>query len=236
MMRGVYVVAYGGHARECAAELIRTVHQRMPDTSVCLASDEPLGAEDVLVRSKQRDPGARWQKTRIWWMAPQEWEQVLYLDADTMLRRSVAPIFQILSDGWDMVMTLSPPENPSIAGGQRRAYAKENIYTVQELGSDRYPQLAGGVWAFRRNKRTERYLRAFHEEWQRFGIRDQQAMDRALYANPVSVWVLGREFNWFVHHTRPTDQVHVMHFATAARKWVKQHPGRKLWTQWRKRL
>ena len=234
--RGVYVVAYGVHARQCANELIRTIHSQMSGIPVCLASDNPLGVEDVFAYSKQQDAGARWQKTRVWSMAPDDWGQVLYLDADILLARNVGVVFEILSDGWDMVMTTSPPQSPAIRDAQRAEYRVENAYTVQALGSDRYPQLAGGVWAFQRNTRTRQFFKLFHQEWERFGLRDQQAMDRALYEAPVRVWVLGREFNWFMHHDIPNDEVHVMHFATAARDWVVKHKGRDLWLDWRKRV
>lgn len=233
---GVYVVAYGNHARDCARELIRTSSKNSNGVPVCLVAEEPIGGEAVFVKSRQRDDGARWQKMSIWDLAPQEWDRIVYLDADILVRKSLEPMFRILEDGWDLVATTSPPENPTIRDGQRARFPKENRYTIQILGSDRYPQLSGGVWGFSRNERTESYMRLMHKEWSRFKERDQQAMTRALYASDVRVWVLGRAFNWFVHLNTPRDEVHVLHFATAARSWVCKHNGRSLWEDWRKRL
>lgn len=236
MTEGVYVVAYGDQARGCARELIRTVHQFTPGVPVCLASDSPLGGEDVLVQSERQDRGARRQKVRVWWDAPEDWERIVYLDADMMIRQSIEPLFEILRDGWDLVMTQGPSQCPLIVNGQRRRFPLENAYTRQVLGSDRYPQISGGAWGFQRNARTELYFETFWREWNRFKERDQQAMDRALYECPVSIWLLGREWNWFMHHERPHDGVTVMHFATAARDWVVRHPGRSLWLEWKGRL
>jgi len=230
--RGIYIVAYGDHARGCAEALMDTICQEMPGTPIAVASDKRVGSEDVLVRSKQRDNGARWQKTKIWDLAPAEWEQIIYLDADILLAKSLQPMWDILDAGWDMAMTVTAKESPTIGHGQRRNFPKENRETAILLGSTAYPQLAGGVWGFQRNERTHAFFAAWHKEWLRYGARDQQAMDRALYASPVSVWVLGQEFNWFVHCKRPTDAVHVLHFATAARAWVEKQPGRQLCEQY----
>jgi len=144
--------------------------------------------------------------------------------------------FDILQDGWDMVVTLSPPRGPLVHHAQRKKYEEENRYTTGKLGSANLLQIAGGVWAFRRNARTQAFLEGFHKEWRRFQHTDQQSMMRSFWKNPVRMWTLPREFNWFVHHEKPSKKAVIYHFATAARAWGVRHPGRKLWRKYVKSI
>jgi hypothetical protein len=52
-----------------------------------------------------------------------------------------------------------------------------------------------GVMFVRRNERTERFFKAWHREWGRYGGEDQAAFVRALHRVPLRVWVLGRPWN-----------------------------------------
>jgi len=161
---------------------------------------------------------------------------VLYLDADIMVRGRLDPIFQWLDDGWDLVMTMSPPQCVTMRRAQRNQYLKENVYSDHQLGGSNWLQMSGGVWGFKRSEVTRKYLAALHREWRRFGQRDQQAMNRAWYADPPKTWLLSREWNWFMHHEPPNERTVILHFATAARAWVVRHPGRSLWNEWREKL
>lgn len=232
---GVFCVAYGRSARRCAQQLVRTVHEhaRLP---VCVVSDWPFPQADLFVSRRQRDPGGRWAKVRIWDLAPQEWRSVLYLDADILVRESLDPIFKILDGGWDLVMTQSPPQCATMRSAQRKKYEKENIYSDGVLGGNRWLQMSGGVWAFRRNEKTKAYLKRLVKEWGRFKQRDQQAMNRAWYRSKLKTWLLPREWNWFMHHEPPSERAAILHFATAARDWVVKHPGRGLWEDWQHRV
>jgi len=234
---GVYIVAYGKRARDCAAELMRTVHKRNAGLPICLVSDKALGEEDVLVELPQVEPRARTQKIRIYEYAPAEWDYILYLDADTLCCGKLSPIFKCLADGWDMVCTLSPPKRPLIVDAQRGKYTKENVYTDKKLGSNQWLQWAGGVWAFRRCAATEAFFKAFVTEWERYAWRDQQAMMRAFWKAPLRIHTLGTEWNLFVHVDDPKKSAGIMHFATAARAWgSKNHSGRREWRKWKAKL
>lgn len=270
--RGVYIVAYGGHAHDCAYHLIRTIHKYSPGYPVCLACEgfageykppvanlpddksEPFTDKgsceelpetfrdvlidgDRVVTDRMSDRRARDQKTRIWDLAPADWRYVLYLDADILVSCNLDLFFQPLEDGWDMVLTLSPPRGPLVRHGQRAKYKLENVATEQLIHGNHWLQPAGGVWSFARNERTERFLKLFHEEWRRYQQTDQQAMIRALYQAPVRGWYLGTEWNTFMHHPDEAGRsAGIRHFATAARAWTIQHDGRALWLKWSERL
>ena len=270
--RGVFIVAYGHQAHDCAYHLIRTIHKYSPSYPVCLVSegfkevfqkpncrkdkrDETLEPStnyyevlpeafrkimqdtDVHVPDVMTDRRARGQKTSIWKLAPSEWKYVLYLDADILVSTNLDIFFQVLEDGWDMVLTLSPPQGPLIRHAQRAKYKQENSVTDKLLHGNHWLQPSGGVWSFARNERTEAYLALFHKEWKLWQHTDQQSMIRAMYMSPVKAWTLGTEWNTFMHHADEAPRsVGIRHFATAARSWTVKHAGRSLWRKWSKKL
>lgn len=262
---GVYIVAYGKRAHDCAADLIRSLHKHNPHLAICLICEgykdgfqksvnvedkgypvpmaesfkQLLRPQDMLVTAPMKDRRARNQKTNIWKFAPEAWRYILYMDADMLVTDKLDAFFAPLQDGWDMVVTQgTPPETPLVNQAQREKYKEENLYTDSVLGSSHWLQVAGGIWSFRRNERTEAFLAAFHEEWKRYSHTDQQAMMRAFWRCPVRMWTLPRQFNWFMHRGLPKsrDKAAVLHFATAARAWVEHHDGRSLWKEWRTKI
>lgn len=194
--RGIYVVAYGTPARQCAERLIASAHEFLPGVPVAVASDIPLAAADVSVIYPDEDLGGRTAKTLMYDLAPAEWEQVLYLDADTEIVADISFLFDALTDGWEMVITKDLDDYDAIHSLWRRD-SLEYEAGWKALGSDQALQLAGGVVAFRRTRATKRFLKAWFTEWKVLARRDQGALLRALYKNPVHVLVLGNEWNSF---------------------------------------
>ena len=269
--RGVYIVAYGKQAHDCAYHLIRTIHKYSPSYPICLVCEgfkedykqaiekvrkdktlpttasrcEPIPTvfhnvirpTDVVRPDPMRDRRVRRQKTKIWNLAPPEWEYILYLDADILVSCKLDLFFQPLVDGWDMVLTMSPPQGPLVRHAQRAKYKPENHVTNKLLHGNHWLQPAGGVWSFARNKRTKAFLDLFYQEWHTWQHTDQQSMLRALYQAPVKTWTLGTEWNTFAHHPQEIGRsAGIRHFATAARAWTVKHDGRQLWRKWSKKL
>jgi len=233
---GIFLVAYGKMAHDCVHALITTYKRHMPDVPICLVTDKARGWADIEKVQKIVDLRARHQKTMIWDLAPKEWEYIIYSDVDMLCVGALYALLDPLTEGWDMVCTTSSPRVPTVQGCQREKYVEENVYTDHELGSNQFLQYAGGLWSFRRNARTEAFLRDFHKEWSKWGNKDQQAMMRALWHYPVKIWLLGTEWNSFVHHGHGSRCVGMLHFATAARAWVENHPGRKLWREYVRKM
>jgi len=270
--RGVYIVAYGHQAHDCAYHLIRTIHKYSPSYPVCLVSEgfkeeykpavkrlpddktekfsdkgyceelpeafrKVIRPTDTAIADAMTDRRARGQKTRIWELAPAAWQYVLYLDADILVNCKLDLFFQPLVDGWDMVLTLSPPQGPLVRHAQRAKYKPENQHTDRVLHGNHWLQPAGGVWSFARTERSQAFLETFHKEWRAWQHTDQQSMIRALYQAPVRAWVLGTEWNTFAHHADEIGRTAgIRHFATAARAWTVNHDGRALWRKWSKKL
>lgn len=224
---GVFYVAYGAPARQCAARAMTSFHAHMP-LPVALAADSPIGGEDILITHKDTDVGARSVKTQIYDLAPAHWQYVLYLDADTVVTADISFLFDVLADGWEMVIC----KNPSRFHTTRKMYRPDNHAeidaTFAELGHDDLLQWNGGVFAFRRCPRTEAFFRAWHTAWEVYGNRDQAALLRAMWQHPLRVYTLGNEFNTSVNHNEagevvaryddPATTAGILHFPTEARR------------------
>jgi len=217
--RGVYYVAYGDPARECARKAIRSWHAYMPNIPAALVSDAPLGEEDVFIEHRDEDIGARSVKTQIYDLAPQEWRYVLYLDADTELVAEVGYLFQVLEDGWDLAICLNPARYGLVDHMWRPDNKQECAETIGLLGTGDLLQYNGGVFAFRRSKRVAGFFHNWHREWGKWGKRDQAAFDRALWQVPLKVWTLGQEWNTVTRYSDGTQSAGILHHPLEARRW-----------------
>jgi hypothetical protein len=216
---GVYVVAYGDPARHCAEKCIASWHRHMPGVPVCLASDAPLGPEDVFVEEPDADLGARSVKTRVYDLAPQEWRYVLYVDADTEVTADVSFLFDLLADGWEMFICANPAQYVLGRHMVRKDNRDECEETFNLVGTDEFLQMNGGVFGFRRCERTAAFMRRWHDEWLRWGKRDQAAFDRALYSDPLRVYALGVEWNCITRYAGAERSAGIVHRPTLARRW-----------------
>ena len=62
--------------------------------------------------------------------------------------------------------------------------------------------------------------------WERHAQRDQGALIRALYTDPLKVLVLGNEWNTFPKYTKGIKTAGLMHYPGRARRWKGMIPGR----------
>ena len=217
------MVAFGEPSRECARRLLVSCREHMPGLPVAVVSDRPLDAGEVFIKHADgpgvpgSDIGGRSAKTRIWDLAPAEWEYVAYLDADCELTAPVLFLFDALADGWDMLICINPGKYHVARMMQRPDNEDECKVTYEEIGSDELIQLQGGVFSFHRNERTEMLFRAWHEEWQRWGKRDQGALLRAMHKHPVQLYLLPVFWNGSTRYPRPNGAA-ILHHQTAARR------------------
>lgn len=216
---GIYYVAYGKPARECAVEAMASARRYLPDIPVAIVSSETVGVEDFPISQPDRDVGARWNKTLIYDLSPSEWNYVLYLDADTeIISGDVKFLFQALQDGWEFVICKNPERYASTRYMHRPDNLDEIEMTFTLTGCDHLIQWNGGVFGFRRNERVERFFKLWHEEWQLYGKRDQAALIRAMWKQPLRVLTLGNEWNCVVRYDPPERSAGILHYPTTARR------------------
>ena len=217
--RGVIYVAYGGPSRKCAQSAIASFRQHMHGVEIGLISDEPGLGEDVFIRCNDVDIGGRYAKTKIYELAPQDWQYVMYLDADTEIVADISFLFSVLIDGWDMVICKNPAKYHLAWQRKRSDNHDECDYTFDKIGTGELIQLNGGVFAFQRNERTHAFFEAWHREWNKWGKRDQGALLRALFAHPLRLYVLGNEWNTVTRYMDKAQSAGILHYPMAARRW-----------------
>lgn len=228
LMRGVYVVAFGDPARNCARRCLASIRQYLPGVPVMFCSDKPLGGEDHFVARADSDIGGRMAKLQAYELTPPEWEAVLYLDADTeIISPDITFYFQLIEDGWEFVICKDPMRE-DVAQLPRHKYNPDEVAELERrMGTLHTLMLNGGAWAFARTKQVRAFFSAWQLEWERWGQRDQGALLRALYTHPLQMYVLGNEWNYFpAYSSRITQVAALMHYPGRARRWGGQVPGR----------
>jgi len=225
-MRGIYCVAFGDPARKCALRLMISSKKHMPDIPICLCAAKRIGPEDHLVIQPDSDIGGRRAKLKAYELSPAEWDAVLYLDADTEV---VAPIYyfwQLIEDGFEFVITKDPHLLDTLHAFERKNNKRELAGLEQEIKTLHTLQWNGGVWAFGRNERIRRFFVRWQLEWEKFAQRDQGALVRAMYTDPLKIWLLGNQWNTFDKYTAGITTAGLRHYPGDARRWSGMIPGR----------
>ncbi len=181
MSEGFCYVAIGETAKIEARLSIESLRQRN-------AQPVHVIGEGKGVTDKQR---SRWAKTNLDRLSL--FDSTCYLDADTRPYADLSPGFQMLRDGWELVISHSEHQDGEdflwhVSFAERRA-------TTDEGGNPMPLVLQGGVFFFRKCEAIHALFEAWRVEWVRWGDEDQAALLRALYRQPVRVWLLGRAWN-----------------------------------------
>jgi len=219
---GMYCVAYGAPSRTCAKRLIASFKTHMPGVPVAFAGSEPLGAgEDVFLHHPDADIGGRIAKLAVDRLAPAEWDYVLYMDADTEVCEPLGFIFQLLQDGWEFVICKDMAERHFLRMMDRGGNQPEVDYTVGLVGTDQVMQYNGGLFAYRRCLTTRKFFDDWNVEYQTWMGRDQGALIRSFYLNPMHVFVLMNQWNASDRYELPPGPLAVMHHNMEARRYGK---------------
>jgi len=225
--RGIYVVAFGGPARKSGRRLLLTIRKHMPDIPICLVGASKMGIEDVFIRQPDSDVGGRRAKLRAYELSPAEWTAVLYLDADTEVVAPIYRYFEWIEAGWEFVICKDPHLMDTMHSFERRNNRQELAQIKQEISTLHALQINGGVWAFQHdNPRVAAFFQRWRENWEEHAQRDQGALLRALYADPLKVLWLGNEWNTFKKYCRGLTTAGLMHYPGDARRWRGMIPGR----------
>jgi hypothetical protein len=102
---------------------------------------------------------------------------------------------------------------------RRKNNALELDETAKQIRTLHTLQYNGGVWAFGRNARVARFFKRWQKEWERHAQRDQAALIRAMYTEPLKVYVLGNEWNTFPRYTKGITTAGLFHYPGRARRW-----------------
>jgi len=222
---GAILVAYGDPARKCAERLLTSWSRFMPDYPIALVSDSDIASPDnhLFINHADTDIGARSVKTQLYSIAPSEWDNVLYLDADTEIIADVSQLFRWLDSGWEFIICTNPFEHKSLLDGRRPDNGEELDYTLSILQNEDILQPNGGVFGFHRNDRTQVFMETWYTEWQRWSARDQMALLRALHHVPLAWLLLGNEWNTIIRSGVDLTvemSAGILHYPMNARRWA----------------
>lgn len=175
------MVVYGEAAEVSVRRALDALDSICPELPVTVYRERTDGYTDTQC--------SRWAKVTM-----QDWtpyDVTAYLDADTQVYQPIDAGFAAIEDGWDVALT------PSQNQGEQMLWhvaEPERSETIASLPFNTL-QLQAGVMFFARNARTRALWARWRVEWERYKGQDQGALLRALYACPVKVWLLGREWN-----------------------------------------
>lgn len=226
MNRGIYCVAFGEPARACALRMMETAKLHLPEIPIAMAGAAPIGLEDIFIEQPDSDVGGRRAKLAAYELAPAEWDAVLYLDVDTEVVGDIRLYFELIEDGWEFVICKDPHLMDTMHAFRRQNNLDELAETEAELHTLHTLQWNGGVWSFGRNERVAAFFGRWQAEWEKHAQRDQGALIRAMYADPLKVYVLGNEWNTFEKYSRGIETAGLRHYPGRARRWKGLIPGR----------
>jgi lipopolysaccharide biosynthesis glycosyltransferase len=207
--------------------MMETAKEHVPEIPIALCAAKPIGVEDVFIKQPDSDVGGRRAKLKAYELAPAEWQAVLYLDVDTeIVSKDVTFFFDLIEDGWEFVICKDPHLMDTMHSFRRPNNLAELAETEREIVTLHTLQFNGGVWAFGRNDRVKVFFDRWQEEWEKHAQRDQGALIRALYADPLKIYVLGNEWNFFNNYSRGIEAAAVKHYPGRARRWNGLIPGR----------
>lgn len=182
--RGVCLIAYGRKAEQEAHECLKSV-LRFNSWPHCFAGDQIEQAPDYTDVQK-----SRWAKVTLDRWSP--FDRTLYLDADTRVQGNISAGFDMLDDGFEVLIAASAQQ-----GNQNMWHIsrEEREKTFDQYQCDEVLQLQGGVFWFRQCEAVRRFFEAWRVAWLEYRQFDQAALLRALHMAPVRLHVLGWPFN-----------------------------------------
>ncbi|MFA5377694.1 MAG: hypothetical protein WC455_18230 [Dehalococcoidia bacterium] len=175
-------MVYGAKAELALNRATEALLHTNPDLTVCIQRDRADGLSDAQCSRRAKVTLLDWSP----------FDHTAYLDADTTVYQDISAGFEMLADGFDLVLTASNNQGDELlwhVGKDDKATTLEAVRNCEPL------QLQAGVLFVARNAHTEALWHAWRGEWERFGNQDQGALLRALARVPVRLWILGRAWN-----------------------------------------
>jgi hypothetical protein len=181
--KGVVYIAIGDKAKRELKQSQHSLTRSNPTLDVCVWSEQQIADYSPVQLS-------RYAKMTLLDWSP--FEHTLYLDADTRVFRDLTPGFEILRDGFDLVIAPSSQQGSDFLW---HIDDEDRAATIEALHTNEVLQLQAGVFFVARNARTKHFFNVWYNEWKRFKDQDQGALLRALQLAPLKIWLLGRLWN-----------------------------------------
>lgn len=181
LSRGVVYIAIGAKAKAELRYSMIEIRRSNPGLETKVIDAPTEGMTDM--------QASRWAKLNMPHLS--KFDLTAYLDADTRPQGDLSAGFEMLEDGWDLVIAPSANQGEECLWHVRQD-EREELFS--RLGFVPL-QLQAGVFFFRKTQAVTQLFAAWREEWKRYRDHDQGALLRALYRRPVKTWILGRPWN-----------------------------------------
>lgn len=192
MRRRIAVIAIGRHAVIEGSAMVKCLNRTMKESIPIVAIGEMLPGADRNEPTEDFGTAGRWAKVNLDRLVPDA-DQLMYVDADTRTNRDLSVGFDLLEDGWELV--ICPSENYG-SEWLRNVEDDERELTRGLVGSA--AALQGGLFWVRWCKSTRRLWELWRDEWMIYKGQDQGALLRALLKQPVRTWFLHQPL-WIMH-------------------------------------
>ena len=207
MSAGVIYMAWGENAVQQADESIRSLWKHDRAYAVMVVGNEETGnwfkdRKNVQFHQVDVDPfdpskakGYKFLAGRIKPLLAgiSPFERTLYVDADTMFKRSPKVGFDLL-DRWDVA--LAETQTRSLVEGV--AGVKECLATADWVGTKHILYHNSGMIFWKRNEHTSKLFDLWSEEWKRYkGWDEQVALLRALIRSDCMFLTLPHTWNCY---------------------------------------
>jgi Glycosyl transferase family 8 len=230
---GVLYLATGAEHRALACASISSLRRYGYRGPVRVLTDQPgwlppeLQCEQVLLPGTADGLASRHYKTQLAGFA---YDLTLFLDADAIPVGDISGIWALLGDG-DMAMAADAHRSIGEAVTMNRLRERwkeewgDEYRLMVRLGLAGQPYFNSGVILFRRTDAVARLFDAWHQEWQRYGKRDQMALVRAVALTATRVRVLPQAWNCQPRHfasIRDAQKagIRILHFLFANRAFM----------------
>lgn len=188
MNHGVCYIAYGHNALQAYTESRKSLLRHNDiDVSVCTENSPHIADMPISYNNVQR---SRWAKVNLDIWSP--FDYTLYLDADTQVNGSIMHGFELLDNGWDVAISASTNQGARLLW---HCSEKDKEETFKMVGSRYVLQYQAGVFFFRKSEAVKTLFESWRKEWLKFKEQDQGALLRALTDSPVSIMLLGSQWN-----------------------------------------
>ena len=197
--RGVLYLALGSGCRHLTIASVSALRRYGYRGPVRVVTDDPswvppaLDCDVVVVPDVGDGFSTRHYKTQLLDFA---YDMTLYLDADAIPIADIDEVWSCLDDS-DIAMAADPRQTVGalIARDGYMAEWRPEFSLMIRLGLTSRPYFNTGVMAFRLSSATAAIFSAWHEEWLRFGRRDQLALVRAVALTDTTVRTLPAAWN-----------------------------------------
>jgi lipopolysaccharide biosynthesis glycosyltransferase len=183
-------VAYGDKAKREAVESINSLWQHNPQLPVTVIGEDAPDIGGIhFVEYHNPGYGGRWAKLNIDKLVGAD--AVAYLDADTRIQGNLSPAFDMVADGFDLVIAPSRYQGAEVF---QHIAPVERVATAEQINNPLPLQLQAGVMFFNR-RNCAPLFEAWRHQWLKYEQQDQAALVRALDNEPVRIALLGTDWN-----------------------------------------